>query len=180
MARHLQPLFRKRMTAAGTSTTQAVTVDERRRIQRTFNRFFSNNEPSVAKDAAATAAAAPPTKPLIVKVELLGGARFPRLALYRYDLATGKLSLDFAPVKLVENDKGYAGTVNAWPGNVHALYCEYDGPSKSGLDISVYYLPDDPDTWPPEVGEKAGARKFEASNKPVPFFLRVPLQGSLP
>lgn len=159
---------------ATTEGSPAADPKQRRRVRRAFQRFLAENKPKALATSASTAHIA-----LIVKVELLGGAHFPRLVLYRYDPASGELSEDFQPVTLVGADKTYVGTVAVESSGVYALYCEYEGPSKSGLDVSVLYPPAPPKVWPPDVGVKAAGRKFEASGKPVAFFVRVPTEGKI-
>lgn len=155
--------------------TSKVDPKQRRRVLRAFKEFSAQHAHKLL-----SAGTAVPGKQLIVQVELLKGAHFPRLALYRYDPATGKLSSDFVPVELVEGEKVYAGTVDATKGLVFALFCDYEGPAKSGLDVNVFYAPDPPKVWPPDLGAKAAGRKFEASGKPVAFFVRVPTEGAIP
>lgn len=159
---------------ATSEVSSTVDPKQRRRVRRAFQRFLAENKPKVL----ATSAGASQTS-LIVKVELLAGAHFPRLVLYRYDPTSGELSEDFEAVTLVKGEKAHTGTVAVDSGGVYALYCEYEGPSKSGLDVSVFYPPVPPKVWPPDVGAKAAGRKFEAIGKPVAFFVRVPTEGKI-
>jgi hypothetical protein len=155
--------------------TSKVDPKQRRRVQRAFKEFSAQHGQNLLSAAPELVG-----KQLVVQVALLKGAHFPRLALYRYDPVTGKLSSDFVPVTLVEGEKVYAGSVGAKSGVVYALFCDYEGPAKSGLDVNVFYAPDPPKAWPPDLGTKAAGRKFEASGKPVAFFVRVPTEGAIP